>query len=963
MTVQHFSSLQHGHRCLQACAQVSRKPAHVFPRKSCVLQGFRLCCHTRTQFSERGVSKARKKKYGGCIPSVLRSLEVDSDVSNALRPWVGKLSPKEQTVVLKEQRDWNTALLVFRWFKSQEDYVANVIHYNIVLRILGRAQKWDQLRLCWIEMAADEVLPTNNTYATLIDVYAKGGLPKEALEWLRHMKIREIFPDEVTMNTAVHVLKEAGEFDQAERFFKNWCVGKMDLDQLNICTADAEMGPKYFLSTELFKAGRPRLSNHFNGRNSNKVSNLSDSSTDHMVAIRKPKLAATYNTLIDLYGKAGRLKDASNAFAEMLRSGVVPDKVTFNTMIYTCGSHGNMNEAEALLCKMEERGVSPDTTTLNTFIGLYATAGDMDNMLKFYRKINGMGLLPNVVTYRTILQAFGQRKMVAELELMLEEMEQSGISIDEQSVPVIIQMYIDLGQLDRAQEFLEGYQRVRGLSSVNHAAVLDAYAEKGLWKEAEAVFLDRRESEKKMETMECNVMIKAYGIANMHDQALSMFQSMRSHGAWPDECTYNSLIQMLSDGESADVAGDFLTRMQESGFRPSRETFCAVIARYARDSRAAEAVDVYRQMIRAGVDPNEIVYGSLINAFAEAGNVEDALHYFHVMEESGLKTNQVVYTSLIKAYSKIGSWREAQELYEKMLNLDDGPDIIASNSMIRLYSELGMVHEAKSIFDKLRAEGSVDGVSFTTMMHLYKNMGMVDVAVEVAQELRQSDLLADSASYNAVMSIFSTSGQLKECAEVLHQMLVKKISPNNTTFKAIFTALKKSCLPIEATSQLGMLYKDRKPYSKQAIITLLFSAVGMHSHAQKYCEGIMIAEAKLDVRAYNVLIYAFVASGEVDKALNFFMKMQDEGLEADTMTYINLVTCYGRAGLIEGVKRIHRQMKSGEIGQSASLLNALVDAYRNLGKRDLADLVNQERWFDSYTQPEDETNVEIGSPS
>uniref|UniRef100_A0A5K0Z8B8 Pentatricopeptide repeat-containing protein n=3 Tax=Nymphaea colorata TaxID=210225 RepID=A0A5K0Z8B8_9MAGN len=81
------------------------------------------------------------------------------------------------------------------------------------------------------------------------------------------------------------------------------------------------------------------------------------------------------------------------------------------------------------------------------------------------------------------------------------------------------------------------------------------------------------------------------------------------------------------------------------------------------------------------------------------------------------------------------------------------------------------------------------------------------------------------------------------------------------------------------------------------------------------------------------------------------------------MTYINLVTCYGRAGLIEGVKRIHRQMKSGEIGQSASLLNALVDAYRNLGKRDLADLVNQESWFDSYAQPEDETNVEDGSPS
>ncbi|CAN6457675.1 unnamed protein product [Victoria cruziana] len=970
MTVQHFSSAHHGHPCLQNCAQGHKLSPCKFHYQSSLFLSLPVsrkptdARHTRSQLSGRAVSRVRNKRYGGSIPLVLRSLEVHSDVSNALRPWVGKLNPKEQTIVLKEQHDWNTALLVFRWFKSQGDYIPNVIHYNIVLRILGRAQKWDQLRHCWIEMAADKVSPTNNTYATLIDVYAKAGLSREALEWLRHMKMGGIFPDEVTMNTVVHVLKEAGEFDQAERFFKNWCVGKMDLNQLNISTIDAEMGPKYFLSTELFKSGRPRLSNNYlNGRNSNKISNLTDSSADQKVAICKPQLAATYNTLIDLYGKAGRLKDASNAFAGMLRSGVVPDKVTFNTMIYTCGSHGNMKEAEALLCKMEERGVSPDTTTLNTFIGLYAAAGDMDNMLRFYRKINEAGLLPNVVTYRTILQAFGQRKMVAELELMIEEMKQSGNSIDQQSVPVIMKMYIDLGQLDRAKVFLEGYGRVRELSSINHAAILDVYAEKGLWEEAEAVFLGRRKSGKKMETMEYNVMIKAYGIAKLPDKALSLFESMRHDGAWPDECTYNSLIQMLSDGESADASKDFLTKMQEAGFRPCRETFCAVIARYARESRVAEAVDVYRRMLTAGINPNEIVYGSLINAFAEAGKAEEALHYFRVMEESGLKANQVVYTSLIKAYSKIGSWREAQELYKKMLELDDGPDIIASNSMIRLYSELGMVHEAKSIFEKLRAESSVDGVSFTTMMHLYMNMGMVDDAVEVAQEMRKSDLLTDPASYNAVMSTFSTSGQLKECAEVLHQMLVKKISPNNTTFKAIFTALKKSCLPIEATSQLGMLYKDRKPYSKQAIITLLFSAVGMHSHAQKSCENLINAEARFDVRAYNVLIYAFVASGEVDKALNFFMKMQDVGLEADIMTYINLLTCYGRAGIIEGVKRIHRQMKSGEIEQSESLLNALTDAYKNLGKRDLADLVNQERWFESYGQSDDETNIENGPPS
>jgi len=43
-------------------------------------------------------------------------------------------------------------------------------------------------------MAKDGIFPTNNTYATLIDVFAKTGLVKEAILWLKHIKILGVFP-------------------------------------------------------------------------------------------------------------------------------------------------------------------------------------------------------------------------------------------------------------------------------------------------------------------------------------------------------------------------------------------------------------------------------------------------------------------------------------------------------------------------------------------------------------------------------------------------------------------------------------------------------------------------------------------------------------------------------------------------------------------------------------------------
>ncbi|KAG5233432.1 pentatricopeptide repeat-containing protein [Salix suchowensis] len=897
-------------------------------KESKVILGFKLQCHSKTLtlptkvFSVNG----KKKKYGGVLPSILRSLESNNDVEKTLYSYCENLSPKEQTVVLKEQRNWERVVRVFEFFKSQKNYVPNVIHYNIVLRVLGRAKRWDELRLCWMDMAKNGVLPTNNTYGMLVDVYAKAGLV-EALLWIKHMRLRGLFPDEVTMNTVVKVLKDVGEFDKAERFYKDWCAGRVELDGLELDSMlNSENGSrsepvsfKHFLLTELFKTG---------GRM--KIGGSSDEET----LVRKPCLTSTYNTLIDLYGKAGRLKDAAEVFSEMLKSGVAMDTITFNTMIFTCGSHGHLSEAESLLDKMEERQISPDTRTYNIFLSLYADAGNINAALECYWKIRNVGLVPDIVSHRTILHILCERNMVREVEAVIEEMKRSSQKIDVHSVPGIVKMYINEGLHDRANNLLDKCQIDVGFSSKVRAAIIDAYAERGLWAEAEAVFYGKRDllgPEKGV--LEYNVMVKAYGKAKLYDKAFSLFKGMRNHGTWPDEVTYNSLIQMFSGGDLMDQARDLLDEMQGAGFKPQCLTFSAVIACYARLGQLSDAVDVYQEMVKAGVEPNEVVYGSLINGFAEVGNVEEALKYFRVMEESGIPANQIVLTSLIKVYSKLGCFDGAKHLYKKMKDLEGGPDIIASNSMISLYADLGMISEAELVFKNLRENGQADGVSFATMMYLYKSMGMLDEAIDIAEEMKQSGLLRDCVSYNKVMACYATNGQLRECAELLHGMIGQKLLPDRGTFKILFTVLKKGGFPSEGITQLESAYLEGKPYARQAVITSIFSVTFTK------------AEVALDSFAYNVAIYAYASSGEIDKALKTFMKMQDEGLEPDLVTSINLVHCYGKAGMIEGVKRIYSQLKYGEIKPNDSLVKAVVDAYKNANRHDLAELVNQDIRF------------------
>ncbi|KAJ6807854.1 pentatricopeptide repeat-containing protein-like [Iris pallida] len=839
------------------------------------------------------------------------------------------LTPKEQTLILKSQKSWQQTLTLFNHFKSQPNYVPNTIHYNILLRTLGKSQKWDELRIHWLHMAKDGIFPSNNTYGTLIDVFGKAGLVKESLLWLKHMKSRGVFPDEVTMNTVVRILKDSGQFDKGEKFFKNWCAGVVELDVLDLDSG--EFSPKHFLLMEMFKSG---------GRVP--VSRIGEEGRSGR---NRPRLAATYNTLIDLYGKAGRLKDASEAFREMLRSGVEPDAITFNTMINICGSHGDLSEAETLLRKMEERRIRPDTKTYNVFMSLYASI-DVSGLLRYYRRITECGLRPDVVSYRIVLQVLCGKKLVREAEEVIDEVMKSGACVDEQTLPVVMKMYVDQGLLEKAVVFLEKHCYGRNISSQNYAAIIDVYAEKGFWKEAEDVFIGDKNRGRKKDVTEYNVMLKAYGKAKLYEKALSLFESMSDSGSWPDDCTYNSLIQMLSGGDLLDRARQYLGKMKEAGFRPRCETFSALVAGYSRNGFLSEAVEVYHEMKASGVEPNEFVYGSLIDGFAESGRCEDAINYFHMMEASGLSANRIVLTSLIKAYSKISCWKEAQEVYSKMKKLDDGPDTMASNCMINLCADLGMVTEAKMIFDDLRTRGQADGVSYATMMYLYKSMGLLDDATDIVQEAQSSGLLTDCASYNNAMSSYAMHGKLKDCGELLHQMLSRRILPDASTFKTLFTVLKKGGMAPEAVSQMEVSYIEGKPFARQAIITSLFSMVGFHPFALESCEAILNAGLPLDSFAYNVAIHAYGASSEVDKALNVFMKMQDEGLEPDLITYINLAACYGKAGMVEGLKRIYGLLRYGEIEPNESLYRALIDAYNDAGRDDLAQLVDQEMRFE-----------------
>ncbi|KAF8388162.1 hypothetical protein HHK36_026828 [Tetracentron sinense] len=745
------------------------------------------------KFSSRGKNSLKGKRetkcstkwlsYGGCIPSMLQALETEKNLDEALKPWEETLNNKERSIILKEQSSWERAFEIFEWFKRKGCYELNVIHYNIMLRILGKARRWNQVENLWGEMKAKRIMPTNSTYGTLIDVYSKGGLKEEALLWLERMNKQGMEPDEVTMGIVVQTYKKAAEFEKAEQFFKKWSSGKLVKD-----------GDRTTTTINSTSKSHTRFSSY------------------------------TYNTLIDTYGKAGQLQEASDTFVRMLREGIVPNTVTFNTMIHICGNHGHLEEVASLMHKMEELQCPPDTRTYNILISLHAKHDNIKMAESYFKKMKDICLEPDPVSYRTLLYAFSIRHMVREAEALVSEMDDRGLEIDEFTQSALIRMYIDAGMLQQSWSWFERFHLMGKMSSECYSANIDAYGERSHILEAEKAFICCQER-KKLSVLEFNVMIKAYGMSKKYDKACELFDSMENHGVFPDKCSYNSLIQILSGADLPHIAKPYVMKMQEAGLITDCIPYCAVISSFAKLGHLKMAEELFKEMVALDVQPDIVVFGVLINAFAEVGSVKEAIDYVDAMRNAGLPGNTVIYNSLIKLYTKVGYLQEAQEIYKQLQSSETGPAVYSSNCMIDLYSERAMVRQAEEILEDLKRKGEANEFSFAMMLCMYKRIGRFEEAVGIAQKMRELGLLTELLSYNNVIGLYASDGRLKEAVETFREMMKSAIQPDDSTFKSLGVVLVKWGVPKQAISKLEATRRKDANSGLHAWMTTLCSMI------------------------------------------------------------------------------------------------------------------------------------------
>ncbi|KAK4838795.1 hypothetical protein QYF36_016463 [Acer negundo] len=358
------------------------------------------------------------------------------------------------------------------------------------------------------------------------------------------------------------------------------------------------------------------------------------------------------------------------------------------------------------------------------------------------------------------------------------------------------------------------------------------------------------------------------------------------------------------------------------GVSPSRFTFSSVLAACARIPAFVEGKQVHAKVVQLGFLQNKFVLTALLDMYAKCGFVMEARRVFDVMDDNDKDVTAC--TAMICGYTKMGMMDDAQRLFDVMKE----QNVISWSAMVAGYANCGDMRAAKELYDWMIEKNSVTWVA---MVAGYGKCGDVSEAKSVFDGI----LEPDASCWAAMVVCYAQNGYAKESIEMYKAMREGNVRISEVAMVGAISA----CTQLGDIEMAAILDKhvedgccDRTQFVSNALI---------HMHAKCGC----LEQARRefdrmkdrDIVSYSAMITALANHGKSEEALHTFLKMKEEGIKPNQVTFIGVLNACSQGGLVEeGLE--HFQLMTRNLGIKPLLehLTCMVDLLGKAGQLEKA---------------------------
>ncbi|KAJ9171847.1 hypothetical protein P3X46_015156 [Hevea brasiliensis] len=296
--------------------------------------------------------------------------------------------------------------------------------------------------------------------------------------------------------------------------------------------------------------------------------------------------------------------------------------------------------------------------------------------------------------------------------------------------------------------------------------------------------------------------------------------------------------------------------------------------------------------------PHVFICNNIIRAFSHSQAPYIPYSIYSYMHNNSILPNNYTFPFLLKSLSDFKDFKQARSVHTHVVKFGHLNDIYVQNSLLNVYASCGHMGLCRQLFDEMPDK---DVVSWTILIMGYRSAGNYDDALIAFEQMQYAGLV-----------------------------------PNHVTMVNVLGA----CASFGAI-EMGIWIHDfirRKRWEIDVILGT--SLIDMYMKCGRIDEGLDVFRSmkERNIFAWNAVIkgLAFAKCGQ--EAVLFLNRMEEEGLNPDEVTLVNVLSACSHAGMVDMGQRIFSSLINGKYGFSPNAKHyaCMVDLFARAGHLDEA---------------------------
>lgn len=599
----------------------------------------------------------------------------------------------------------------------------------------------------------------------------------------------------------------------------------------------------------------------------------------------------SWNSMISGYLQNGNLSEAVDLFLEMMKIGVVPDRITFSVvlkLISTLKEYEMGAQIHGLALKM---ALAMDVVTGSALVDMYAKCGSLGDSLCFFRQMPER----NWVTWSAIIGGCAQNEQFIDgLDLFLE-MQREGIGVSQSCYASLFRSCAGLPCLEFGKQ-LHGHAMKNSFISdvVVGTATLDMYAKCDCLGNAMRVFWEL--PNRSLQT--CNAMLVGF-VRNDHGiEALKLFKFMNISYILADEISLSAVLSACAEAKAC-----------------------------------LQGMQIHCLAVKTSRGLNICVMNAILDMYGKCRDLVDACSVFEEMEQR----DSVSWNAIITALEQNGLYEEAFSHLNEMLLFHLEPDVFTYGSVLKACAALMSLDFGMLIHGRIIRSGlSSDSFVGSALIDMYCKCGMLEEAQALHGRVESQSMV----SWNAIISGFSSQKRSEEAQKFFSQMLEMGLKPDNFTYATILD----TCANLAMTGFGKQIHSQLLKQELHKDVFISSTLVDMYAKCGNMEDSLLAFERmqERDFVSWNAIICGYANHGLGFEALSMFERMKMENIKPNHATFIAVLRACGHFGLAdEGLRYFESMNQLYNLEPELEHYSCMVDLLgRSRGVHEALDVMN-----------------------